>query len=746
MSTVLPQRVISPYAFNTPIIYTKPGWSDSWVQQPWLYCDYCEEATGSQISSARLSYEYGYILRPGNSDYQRYDRIDINRQHVKIVFTPNTGYEGDVPEDLIPDSVAWYGLILSTEDRRFGAEIEIADGVETLYSRGNQEFTCVGLEWLYTRTTMSTSVLDNNERIGRAITFNAGRGGQHTTLQSRANKWFIEPLFATDLSIADEWTCKDIVKYVIDHHSPRDMFNNQMPFDYETNVSFDSLDAFKPMIHAQGRTVFDVINQAVDPRRGVTWSMAPDAAEEKIVFQTHTFARNTVVLNTEQPIRMISANGSQKTLDLEKAIEADPVIIVTDTGRQYDQVVARGARRGSVFTVGFQSLYANELDLDDNEILVPDWLPASEESEFAHNANVRDYIAGASNETSYSANLEEWIDRNDAIRQQHPLKWCFTRFIVREEWNGRVPDILYAVQPELDDEGSPRIAVSEKFWQAGMQFENYLPLKQGVDYTELPLTKPSQSELYLDELLDPFAVIKIGESSGGQDIYQYVDRLRTDLMSESYGDGGLDFACTLQMRQGAPGIVIVPHGPSHLIAKADIEHLESESFTFEPSNHTPALDYHTMRATVYWQGDTYAEAKYPKTIDVPTSESAGVLIVDVGDRARLDWMVPYTVVGINADGSLQQNDSGGWIRDDRELLRQAARASWEWYSTPRRAIVVTLRQITSQFRVGDLITDVMTEGVAQEINTLVTSVRWDFRAGTTTIRTNFSDLDISDER
>jgi hypothetical protein len=71
--------------------------------------------------------------------------------------------------------------------------------------------------------------------------------------------------------------------------------------------------------------------------------------------------------------------------------------------------------------------------------------------------------------------------------------------------------------------------------------------------------------------------------------------------------------------------------------------------------------------------------------------------------------------------------------------------AYEWYQTERKSLTLVYRQITAAFAIGQLITDI---GGGEDvetvdiINSVVTRISWDLQAGTTTVQTQYAELDV----
>jgi sirohydrochlorin ferrochelatase len=112
------------------------------------------------------------------------------------------------------------------------------------------------------------------------------------------------------------------------------------------------------------------------------------------------------------------------------------------------------------------------------------------------------------------------------------------------------------------------------------------------------------------------------------------------------------------------------------------------------------------------------------------------------------------VVGVNDAGALEETD-GGFVRDDRELLKDVARSAYEWYGQTRRAMTVVIHDLVARvkraepdpptgalytdLRIGVLITRLGAEPT--DVNSVVTKLAFDLRQGTITVTTQYAEFD-----
>ena len=121
-------------------------------------------------------------------------------------------------------------------------------------------------------------------------------------------------------------------------------------------------------------------------------------------------------------------------------------------------------------------------------------------------------------------------------------------------------------------------------------------------------------------------------------------------------------------------------------------------------------------------------------LDTASGDVLSVLELDF-DHYGLDYIVPDTTLdAIDDEAAVAE---GGYVRDERTELERIARAAQAWYATPRSAVRIELLGITHRLKLGQMITKL--DG--DDVNSLVTSVVWDFHSQTTTVQTNFYRLD-----
>jgi hypothetical protein len=189
----------------------------------------------------------------------------------------------------------------------------------------------------------------------------------------------------------------------------------------------------------------------------------------------------------------------------------------------------------------------------------------------------------------------------------------------------------------------------------------------------------------------------------------------------------------IRMQEKHAGLVLTPQGTlPHVLAST----LFTPADGADQVDIQPQMDFNFFLATISIQADDYVEASQPA--EPQTTGVLRKLVIDVGHRARLDYVCPSTVVAYKDGGLIYSN--GGFVRDDRPILQNLAQAAWAWYGTPRQSFELTYHQLMN-VRLGALVTSTGAGATEQTINSVITHVQMDLRKGTTTIKTNFAELD-----
>lgn len=693
-------------------VFLKEYWNDEWESQSddGLYCDWCKLACSPDVNEAQLSRVFGpSVLGANQKEYVNRNPLDIEGQYVKVeIALDAAGFFTSVN--------TWIGVVIATAENRWGRQ-----GIDG--EIGRQVFECRGLEYLLQRSVVDSSFIDvpngGTREIGRGIGFNLGAGrpedsrriGNRADLIKGVSYPFIDTL-GDDPFIDDDsqlWSGENIAEYLIDRHDPvdrlgTDHINYFLDFDNR-----DALDSFLPTLHAHGKDVKSLLNELIDRRRLVTWWAQivdpDDGTDEYVEIKIATFNKTNIILPSG---RILRANPNQTNLFTDD----DGLIVSFETVKDYSshfhQVIARGEPLGVCFTI------TNE---DGN--FDKDWTSDLED----------DYETAASNAGDYGT-LDEWgkANANQSYRNTDKFLKVFRYYAVPSTWNGVAGGHTVFLDPE-SGQGLP-------VWLSGLRFKNMLPLLTEVDYANTSAVTSEMLENSKPEYRRPFAIIYDQDA----DRYFHMDKMSVgEAWDDDLRTNGRSWSAHLRMQDDTLGVVIDVSGTyQHVIAEDEFTPLDVD---YPDEFEREALDWKKVSCTVFCEYDGFAEGKYPALI---TSDDDVIKIVYVRvPNARLDYLAPETIIGIDEEGAVQRCTSGGYVRDDREKLRDIARSSYEWYSTPRRSVNATIRTLIASIGLGDMILNVGSINTQVVSNSVVTMIRYDLLANTTTIQTQFAQLDLT---
>ncbi len=697
-------------------VWTKKFWSAEWEEREHLYADSISWTTAPQMPSAGLTWTYGDEIKPGETSFQEYEKFDdLIDQYVKIKVDEEDAY--------------WYGVITKVIDKRAGAILREQAGGQAPVRvlTGTQGFRALGLEHLLRRAFMQTSWVrepDGNEKeYFQPFIFNdrndfANNGNRNPTVGVHG-----EPLFADDYDTAVPWTTRNIVGYLFNYHPPSDALGLGLgSIDWkitaETNDALPSWD--KPVIRPEGKSLWTLMNQLCDPRRNMSWWLKPEDQVSprslKIFIEVFNFNENALTLPSgaiQQP------NSDQITIDADRAVDLSTTVTDIEENK-VEQVVVRGARKRSVVSLANSQVR-----------LIKDWQTADEE-EYEQCTTVS---PGSFDD---SALLEERV-KNYRANEQFERVYSYYKLSVN--WEGQVDDgvggSLIKAFPQ-NEEGD-----EETIFYPGLRFEKYFPaLARTLNADDTPTPR-----------WRPFGIIELDNIDAGDtstDRFQYLDRIAVTSEVEIAGDGeGRKFSCSLRMRDDAPGVIIrVSGAPQHAIALTSFDSSQID----EEWNTAGLLEWEFIIITVMIEADARHEKKFPATANLgQVLDVARILFIDLPDeKSRLDFITTKTVIGIT-DGELTYPDSADfdsagaswfYLQNDGDYMADLAQFAFEWYGSTRKALSMMSRQLTSSYWLGQLITEIGEGDTAEEVNSVVTGVRFNMLNATTQITTSFPNLDF----
>ncbi len=691
-------------------VYARQSWADAWQSVTGLYANSVSWGSGSTIGEASLEREYGVGMPAGETVEAAYVPLDLLNWYVKVEIEQGT-YDDDSDPDtpeVARDPLTWYGVIVEDDQDRRGALSTDAG----LVLSGNQMLRAVGMEYLLTKSIVNTShcrryqVSTTTEiELRRALTFNEhidnkdASENRTPTLGSQGVYLFTDDLAASGSN--DSWSTKNIVEYLLRYYEPKDGSGSaRLAFTLTAAARQALPDWDAPEVEADGRSVFELLNELCDRRRNLSWKASVNTGEE-IEIDVFTFNENIITLPSG---KSHAANPNPVVLDFDQSVDVRATL--TDSASHVvDQVVVRGGYKRSCFS----------LSATDDGTLEADWDSADQTS----------YDAGPSGIGSLKA--EEHGKRLVVYRSADQFERVYACFRLPPDWDGQVGNGIggakYDAFPDDPDYGQEHVYLPR--WR----FERHLPIG-------LVENAPDDGR---ENPIPPIALVLV--ESGTPDRYQHAEKLALIRMGDLDDGPGEKWSASLRIQKDTPGIIIKVRGaPQYIMASGE--------FSGTWTDITAEADWKTdLIITVMARLDSRVEVAYP-AVASSAPDVVRRVFIDVGDAARLDYVVQGTVKGID-DGELQhitagEYDGTNYIRDDRDAMRDLARVAAEWYGTPRQAFTFEIRQLTAVLEVGDLVTSVGTGDTQEDVNSVVTRHTINLRNGRTTYVTAFAELDFAD--
>lgn len=685
----------SIYVPPTQVVSVRSSLTAPWETLTGVFCDSFTAVAKPHWGQAQFSYRAGVGMALGDEQQIKvHSPLTIDQYQVRLQL-----YDGTDGSLL----ASWYGIIVADERELLGSTVDLSG---TLRANMWQTFTAVDMGYLLDKVRVTHSWVEGlADPIGRGIAFNAGRGSaRDTNIVARANRSAEEIgtagyAFAADLATASLWTNYDIAQYLARNFRPQ-VANTDVDIAFTNDSHAITWDT--PLVRSDGRTVKSIFDELFDRRRMYGWAADWDGTNDRLSVKVFSYADEEFDLASGE---QVPANPNQVTFNFDRAFDVASATLRRVSNRR-DRVVIHGARRGAVFTISKA-----------DGTLEADWTSTNQSA----------YNSGASGATSpaYSSlDNSEKIKRNRLVRTSPTLARVYRNFRIPTSWNftannGENGLSDYPVLPKLSNDTAQGTitGASAPLWRPGLVLEQYLPLAEGHDYTSLPATNNLPDGTVPDPL--PVQVyLKTPTTANDSSTSRWVtgDELIAADVEDQAGEGGQRWRVSVRVQQQNLGLVVdVVGGEQHYIADTEFSPLSNV-------DKDAILDWQTdMLATVYLETDQRVTVAYPSAQQV---SGAGVTTLEIfADEYRLDYLAPGTVVGVD-DGVLERNNNGGFLRDDRTLMENHAKAAYEWYKRTRAELDVSVRTVLPIASIGDMVTAIGTEEAAtyQEVNTPITQI------------------------
>lgn len=699
----MPQTIYfrsSPFPRDTIVqsVALKRLWNEPWTTIPHLFADRITWECAPALPTAQLYWRYGEGYLPGEQAFREIaPLVGRGQNFVRVTCSTVDG-----------DQARWYGT-LEVDGRELDGtreELDVAGNL-VLFPTGKQGLVCYGLEFLLETTFIYESNFltptGSFEVSRRGLTFNAdglpnrtvSMFGDTYLFKARSDVRGMEPSAAASTlqSQVRYWSTRDCVEYLLTYHAPYDGLGLQRFPLRLAGSALAVLPAWdRPILETHGKRLSELLSQLIPRQRLLGWFLevvagAGGGANETVDLEAFSFA--------EQPIRLeeagtarIPPNPEQRLLVFDYHAGSAHPVTKTSTLDAVNEVRASGGRRRSCLST---------------------W--AYDGTSFAcwsYDQQQR-YCTGASGSAGYPA-AEEIAERqrlNREARAVDALADVFCHFgfnLLDFKTRSAEAGDQYPVAPDDADDTALPI---------------YMP--EVVTLRTIPFAEPGS-----DRERAPFVLAKL---SG--DRYAFLDRYAAVADLEKKIDAaGRKWSAHVQVPPREFGLTLrVSGGPGqHVFASADFVAVDSS----DTLDNVPSANWREFIFTFAIEEDRHCEVVWPI---IAEGSPIRQMHLPCGDNYRLDYVVPRTVIGVDAATGELVRHAGGIVRDDRPVLLRVARLAYEWYKSARTSIEFE----TTQFRspddlwLGHLITGIGDPDVAgahqMAVNAVVTQIELTFPRG-----------------
>ena len=263
--------------------------------------------------------------------------------------------------------------------------------------------------------------------------------------------------------------------------------------------------------------------------------------------------------------------------------------------------------------------------------------------------------------------------------------------------------------PGCNSEGWPDLTADAPLWRAGRSFLRQLPILASDDDSGAPA-----------EFRPPLVACQI--SVGGELVYAPVDRLSECIEHAPNWP--------VHVLDGVMGLRVGAR-PNLYLAK---DHFSGAA----ASVYSPVVDYESIVATLAWPSTSWLHVT--RDIEIPLDVGRPrTLYIDLPE-AECWYRLAGTVTDV-VDGALVTQAEAMTLRTDRDKLATVCALAAAWHQRPRRAVQITYATLVHDMVPGGMLNRLTSPAGNTDVYAIVSRVRWDCRAGTTILETDFAELD-----
>jgi hypothetical protein len=688
------------------IVSVRQNWWDSWTLREDIACTSVTWQVAPNVGHAQLRRRYGPTIERDGSKTNR-TKLNLDGWYVRILV-------------ICPDGQRlWHGFVDDTGEESTGFvsmneidEAELPDIVPIVVQRptGVQTYTCAGMlasldrspiMATMFRTTVANEGTDLEEMrwAGSAPHFNPTvkpahwknqqgerqlktrtaaaydvpdmASGDSTAIvrQSHIFGWPNLYSIADDNALVDYWYPRNIAEYLVAYASPRNKdFSEVIPIELAEPTQIP--DFGTPDLDCDGLSLKQCMDRLLSANQGLGYWVYVDEEENRLVVKPFTSLMTSLTVGTG---KTIAANDTQFDL-----------FVVSDPSTDYtlqkavstlaNQVVIRGARRQTVFTVPFARFAGT-------------WTTAE--------------VTAFDTEFPTSVDLAAQHARRDAMEQSR-WRHLYRNFQFLRTWDWRVTtndiDFDHVFLSEAPN-ALGLFTADERYlpYPGKMQVVNHLPLKDRIDYStgdKIAEHRDSRAPFRVTNIYGKaFNAGYNGTSNTLVDGHplSWVERAKRHTL---YSISDPDYSLTVHPldSEHTIGIQIDVNGAPQTIMGAGVD----------PISHLPALVYSSLFVTIAMEDDRHVEQHYPAPADLDDVDNVLRKVVDYGDKFQLIELLPGTIVGFDSNDFLRR-DERTFVRDDRDEMLELAKQMYAWFRRIRQVVRLNSRRCSAVVWPGQLV-------------------------------------------
>lgn len=332
------------------VIQTASSWPSTdagWTTQSTWRVDLVEEGSGIYLGKAQFSKDSGLVRLPGGTGHPTLvaPQTQFVGSYVRVI---EEDASGPISDDGSTWSAIWHGVVTGFTEQPDGAVEDVG---------GRLTYQAAGLAAILGEITVgrgweSSQMVAGWVDPGEFPTCNPGGRGNRTatrdhTVNGESTYGHKRP------GLGNEWRARDVLELLLAYASDP---AGELPPNFAGTTSLTwsmageigALDYQPADLDIHGRTVLDVLNYLVNPRRALTWSLAVSGTSATVTI--HTTARSAISVGSYT----LPASTTTATLDYDGPTWLSDLSLTPDHSRVADYIEVVGQRPRVTITLDWQ--------------------------------------------------------------------------------------------------------------------------------------------------------------------------------------------------------------------------------------------------------------------------------------------------------------------------------------------------------------------------------------------------------